>query len=1099
MFKFAKRYLQVFAGLLLGLGVYKLTVVPAIEPTPQVKQEIPGLERALGGVRWWESFFPEDAWQRQDPKIINTHQGILLAHRWNPIDDKTWELKPLTMILPHSRSARLAIQENQTQAMLERDMWIVSAAEGATIHFQEPLDIASGQVPTVVRGELSGAIEVTRKVASEGEKKPWRIRTRDLTIDRRQLSTEREVFIEWDDSVIQGRALKILLRGDLLGSQGAQQSAAWGPLDELKLYHVEQIDLALPPGGIWADFDSERFEAEPHLRTLPARIHATCGGRFAFDFKTSTATLQNRVHLKHQLGDLPPDEFLCERISLTLEPPANVRGASQESAAIKLQQFEATGVDSLRDIVGEKWVELNAPTVDVSARAKVLKVDMVRQRIELSGRINQPNATQSIVLLNYQGTEFRSPRIEYQAAPAATGMVRHLGWMVAAGPGELQTSEKSELGKVQIRWQQALKMAPSPDRPQKQWIEILGNTLVDSAAHGILATNRLEVWLQKRGESDSLPPSDASATHKNSLPLAGIPGTGKYLPERVYASGNTLVTTDTLRAQVPELDVSLIYAPVEVPVAAGKTDELALQDSAGNPMYQWVKPPEEPSGSIPIATENPAQAQAEGVPPEPVNVTGSSLVANIVVSGQETWLDRLQIAGPVKIWKPADASQPMPWHVEGDQLLLATNRSGQADMQIEGTPAKIVVAEGFLQGELIRFDQASNLIWMNHPGEFTIPISVLNRGPDREPAVVWTSPPHCRWNGKMVFDGVLATIEGAIEFDAALAMSPDSLWWIKGTSQRLSVSLSQPVSLEENAVETAQIERIELSEKVNIRASELNRQGDKKSRQQIVVPSLMFHLPQNQIVGSGPGWIRSKYLSDDKPGRLASMGRSNSVAGQGASLQGAHLKFRDSLVGFLDREEFVFDGKVEVGVGPMRSWDDMIDVNRMQSLSLDQMLLNCDQIKVYDTGGLSRFATELNSKPSNTWEMQATGHVAFNGKSEAGDFLGAGYQITYAQAKELLILRGDGRTAAWLQRIPSPGSDRSFQGEAKLYVESIAINPRTLDPRDIVIGQGGFQMQMGDGNSPGQLPQRAASGAPLLPGSPPRNAPNPRQDFYNRR
>lgn len=1103
MLKFATRYTQALIALLVAMVGYCLVVVPAIEPGASQQALVPTLNTSLASEAWWEGFFPEGAWQTRKPMFINTDKGILLFDTWELVNEKTYELKPLTMILPLSKTARQAIQENQPDAVLQHDMWIVSAQQGATIHFEEPPNLTNGTVPKIVFGRLSGEIELTRKVANELGKRPWSLRTNDLTIDQRELSTQSSVTIQWNDSLIQGRALKILLRGDLLGSQ-SDAAAGWGPLDELELYHVDKIDIALPPGGIWADVNVARIQEQAELKLLPARVQATCGGRFAFDFKKSIATLQNGVTIRHQLGNLPPDEFSCDHIAFELRPPSRIAIPTDERmSGVSIKNFEAMGVDSLQEFVGEKWVELRAPTVQVAAKAKRLRVDLERQRIDFDGKIDRPDATQSLVILNYQGSELQAPRIEYQAAPEQTnGGARHLGWMFADGPGEMRLAESSDFGSARVRWQQSMKMTPSPESEKTQWIELLGDTLVESQQHGYLASDRLEVWLQQTAENELI----------SAISHPGNSAQSRYLPARLYASGETLVSTSSIRAQVSQLNVDLVYANQDQDQGSQAQNEVALTDSRGNPMHQWIAAPGISAQTSSIGQPAHADAgaasitsPAAGPPSQPVSVSGDTLIAKVISAGKQGWIDHLHISGPVRVWRDAQNQRDsFPWHIEGEQLALATNRAGQVDMQIDGSPAKVIVAEGSLEGATLRFDQASNLIWMNHPGSFTIPVSVLNstRQPGQQ-GIEWFEPLQCSWQGRMVFDGNVARIKGGVQFESALRanrsngdayatadqnLADAQLWWFRGNADELSFRLASPLDMsgraEENVVE---IERVVLDSNVRIRASQLDALGERKSREEISVPSLIFHVQQSQIVARGPGWIKSNFPSKGRPGQLAS---TSSMAT--SLLQGAHLKFRDSMVGYLDRKQLIFEGKVEVGVSPLQSWDEMVDVNQMQQLTMDQMLLNCDQLNVYDTSALSTLPP-LAGMPRSAWEIQAAGNVAFNGKTESGTYDGTGHQVTYVQAKELLILRGDGRDSAMLRRVPPTGARPTFSGDAVLHVDEVRINPRTLDTQgEIKLGSAGFRMEFDEN----MVPRANASGSSVPPLG--NSIPNPRQDFYKR-
>ncbi|MEZ6135648.1 MAG: hypothetical protein R3C53_12130 [Pirellulaceae bacterium] len=341
----------------------------------------------------------------------------------------------------------------------------------------------------------------------------------------------------------------------------------------------------------------------------------------------------------------------------------------------------------------------------------------------------------------------------------------------------------------------------------------------------------------------------------------------------------------------------------------------------------------------------------------------------------------------------------------------------------------------------------------------------------------WVKPPHCQWAGRLIFDGAVARIEGDIRFDG-VARQLEEIWRLEGYCQRLDLALAEPIDLRQargsltrdnptarRATPSASVERIILQENVDLRIQQLDLLGNAKSLERIVVPVLTFHVVEQQLVGGGEGWINSKFLSQSSGlGQLASR---ETAAAKQPTLQGAHLIFRDSMVAFLDRNEIVFDGKVRLAAGPLRNWDDAIDLNKMTQLTVEQMLLNCDQLKVVDTSGLST-TVALQSNTTQALEFQATGNVSFEGKADTGTYLGSAHQTTYVQLKDQLILRGDGRTPAMLKKVPANSQvEATWQG----YVNEATINIKTL-------GITNFQLAQAQVELPGA---GASANAPAAP------------------
>ena len=359
-------------------------------------------------------------------------------------------------------------QFGQPDAAGDDAVWVITAQQGATLHFDQPLDLKSGQVPSIQRGQLEGEIRIERLTLDAPSTPSLRLSTRNVSIDRRRIWTQEEVLVESSDLRLRGRVLRIGLLSDILSKQtdslGATSTPRYGPLEEIELLQLTEFRLQLRPGGIWAQVGPDLLQWKQPIDALPARVEAECGGRFTFNFSKELATLTGGVGLRHQLGDLPPDEFQCHKLNLKLESLKPVPTDPSGSPAMPLQnlsvkEIEAFGIDSLEDFVGEMWVELKSPLADVTVRAKRMRLELSQQRIELAGKLDQPGATVSIAELNYRGFQVHAPLLEYQAAPrTADGQAAHGGWLVAQGAGEAPRPD-SQFGETHLRWHESLKWA----------------------------------------------------------------------------------------------------------------------------------------------------------------------------------------------------------------------------------------------------------------------------------------------------------------------------------------------------------------------------------------------------------------------------------------------------------------------------------------------------------------------------------------------------------------------------------------------------------------------------------------------------------------
>jgi hypothetical protein len=1067
---YVKHYLTSLGIVLLAMLLYRGTVVPLIEPAHREKPQAIIYSNDQETAQWWQRHFPADSWQQGQPKMLQTPRGILLFKEITQLAADQWRLEPLTMIIPHTQKKHNAQPDDQ--AFLDQDVLIVNADQGATIQFQEALNLTRGKTPPVIGGKLEGQILITRKLKAATDERPWFLTTSDVQIDRRKISTIKPVEIRWDSSVIRGRDLSIFLKQDLL-SDSEDDPSPWGILENMELIYIDEISVGLPPGGLWADMKQASPEL-PVTRGLPAQLRVQSGGPFRFDFVASQASLMNGVLAVHQVGSLPPDMFESQEVQVTLAPtgsttePKTEQKSSQTKISMGALQFKkltARGMDPVGPIKGKNIVRFDAPNIGAAARAKRLEINFVDNQLELAGRLEGPQAVSTVTTLDYLGYSFRAPSIQYRQSPDA----EHLGWLAAEGPGELLVAASSLMGQCNVRWQKSLNMKPDGD---KQWISLAGKTLLESKIHGFMTSELLDLWLK---------PNTQPTPKKNSKnPIE----TASYLPDRLRAQGNVTLATSQIKADVNELQLWLLHAPVSEPASTGNAPPLA--DSAGNPMYQFVGPPASSEDSL--SNNTPGQAEVGPLSsvksPDcngPVNVEGTLLKSTVIVSKEQSWIDSLTVDGPLKVFGNPTVAAPNPWNLIGQQLQLSTNPQGQANVQVTGSPAKIAMGEAWLIGPVIRYDQTTGLIWMDQPGEFSIPTTTLNRtesgnNPTLQPSpssLQWIKAPHCKWQGRLIFDGQVANIEGDIELKGMFSPSENRFWSVECGCQQMEIYLGEPINMQAPKRGTTNLDRVVLKDSVDIRAAQNDSQGNRLSLERIVVPSLTYHLPQSQLVGSGPGWLRSWHLSSMNLGQMASSSSLRNSPKQ--EIQGAHLNFHESMVAYMDRSEVVFEGKVELAAGPLASWEHMIDINTMQRLNANEMLLNCDLLKAYDTSGLGPKGSGIGGSsfaPSTAnWEFQSLGNVRFAGKSDQGDYSGSGYRVTYSQPKDLLVLEGDGRTPAHVRKEPLPNSREQ---PVDLDVISAAINVKTMKMQDVRITRVGIEAN-------NTSPQNNPLGNSLLP------------------
>lgn len=1096
---FVKRYFKALATLLAAMGIYCGVVVPWIEPEGRAEYDLPPQTSPVALNRSWEGFFEPGSWQTQSPSLLQSKRGTLLAKSWEQSGPKTLELRPLTIIIPASRDTEPGDDSDGQPA---DDIWIVSAEEGATIEFEKSFDAKSEPVPSIESGTLSGKIHITRKSLRGGTAPPWSLLTSNVYIESNRIHTSEQVRIDSGESIILGRGLRISLLGDIF-SGSAGNSTRWGPLDTLEVDRIEKVHVALDPGGLWKGLSGSSSKEEQSLDDLPAHLEVNCNGRFTFDFRRRTATLDNGVQVHQFLGNAFRDEFACQELVATFLPedtskPGDTEASQQiEVAGMGLESIVATGVDQVVGYWGEKKVELKAPSIGAFASAKRLFVDFVQQQVELDGKLASAGAAQASAWLKYGEYQFLAPRIAYDANGKETGEVEHLGYLVADGPGEMNVSAKHEMGATQIRWKDLLTMEPT-DNPSQHLVKIQGSTLVESRKYGFVTSEVLNVWLTKKPQVEE----------------TGQALSEQYRPTHIVAKDRVTITSDAMVAVVDYLKLGLVFVESQLP-QSHRDGELSLENSNGQGMYQWVAPkrgaaagPGTLAGQAVPLSGRPGEigslpfAGSTGKSQPPVNIHGKSLETRLVLAGKESWIDDLQMTGPLTLSRPQSEASPPgspqapSWLVEGGQLGLVTSPSGDVNLQVSGQPARIVVGGGELTGPSINFDQKTNLVWMDHPGTFSIleqnrssvPLVEGSSSPlDAAAKIRWIGTPQCTWKGNMYFDGRIVHIKDGVEFKGRMRGADDHSWYVQSKSDHLRIFMDAPVDMKSPSAHQAAMDRLELDGNVLVHAMEYDGLGDMLNYAVVTVPKLAMHVKTNQVVGDGPGSIQSwNQVARSRPTSGSAVAANGQPVQQ--PLSGSHLVFRDHVVGFLDRNEVVFESKVEVANGPLASIKETINLDQLRRLSLGQMRVECDQLRVYDTSQLPSNA-QFSKTSKSTWNLQAGGNVGFEGIVESGHYRGTGSRIVYEQAKQHIVLEGDARRDAEVTQTSVGGT----QPNAYTSIRKAVVDMETLEVRVLSLGEGGAGVGAG-------IPAPGRNTLPPGGNRPPINGPQPRSavtDFLN--
>ncbi len=943
-------------------------------------------------------------------------------------------------------------------------------------------------------------------------------------------------------SVVEGQDLSIVLDKDLLSQSETKtpvQSVFRG-LDHIELRYVDRVHIDLPHGGLWKPKSKppEKSDAfvlmeDPSKKMLasatkepPATMDVRCGGAFYFDFHSGWAKMLNSVDVTHQIVGQPLDRFQCYDLEMhfssaepetsvvnTNEPKAGPASDRESLSTWTIDQIRAFGKPSGDPNLPEWWVRLESPGMQTNAIARRLEIDLSRGGISIFNQLQANSPIDSTrVYLQYEGLRVWSPSIVVENDAWRTSGNRnraiqesepsHLGSLDAAGPGSAQLlAEDGDEWK--LSWATQLKIVPEGNEDH---LIIAGNANASSLRQGRFSAEKLDAWLFTVQDQtlEKLRALEPNRHHS------------KVLPDRFHAQGQVIVESAQLHAQVEDMKVWLVYPllsrveSMELPNAAG----LALSPRVTQPdgflsqprLSTNSTPPIQPSPLGRLAsssgTTNSPRSDDSFAPPSfvhadpnqpgqslesPIHVTGPNLRAKIIVEATRNTIDDMELDGGVTVTRDhVTGTSPEPLTITGERLKLNTSENGMADVQMVGSPARVKVGSGSLEGPEVRFNQRDQRVWIDHPGEFVVPVESFAKPTNRGQGIQWQSSPRIRWAGGMIFDGQVANLSGGVALDGDFISNGEARWVVQGNAESMQVILTAPIGLNGDRKSPSDLDQIILEDQVDIRATQLNTKGERVSLERIAVPKLTINMLQQTLVGQGAGWVRSRRFGKSlgsSPLPNASNPATPSVKKDKQELFCMHLTFAGTMHGSFKNYDLRFQDRVECLLGPIRNWEESLDVNQLRRLALGQSLLTCDVLQIVNTSNLSSSrSTSFDGKSSsNAWELDAQGHVKIDSVMESGLLNVIATQAQFVGLQDLLRIKGTVNSPAEVHMQPTDAQTSPLH----VLVTYLDLNVETMSSGNMQLIRGGTGPTIPQGIG-------APTQGPATNGAAPSSIPSPR-------
>jgi hypothetical protein len=1048
-----------YAAALLVLGsacaIYQFAFVAWLEPAPLEPIEFaqtPGLRRNEAIA----SLFPADAWQVRHCKRLQTRDGVLLFENWQQIGDDQWKLWPLTLVMGINSESPL----------------ILDAQQGAEIKFSEALDMMSGGAPPIERGRMIGPVRIKSvgKAISLGElsgrdgggnEGHLEILSSDFGIDFRKIWTTQPIVVRLGNIKLVGRDLTLHLAPVSRIQQNGE--GAISILDRMELIYLDDLTVPLPEGGLWGS-GAARVASKTVANTVqqplaqrlptpgdgpppPATAKLRCADRVVFLFGTHELTLRGKVQLEHRTSRAT-DVFECEQLKMQFTNLFDSRPRSDASG-----RADEIG-DYLISVVAEgSPARMRLPSFTAEIAAELIDFDARAGLLQMSGRAG--------ARISYAGHTWKFKQFSYQLNPSEP---TEIGAFDALGSGLVEFAGPTELPVKRLRWSDGVKLE-QPRENGEFSLRVDGNvTALMNDGGEFTCDSALLVLLAGSKE------------------IHGDQWLRSTQPKRFQATGRVAMKSPMVDVATRLLQVYFDFETPAQPLhhgnATGSTGMSTADSVAAHPMRQWVRQPNESGGSSGIAGQHPKgtaavpAANSSPVLQQRPTILGETINAKLRLTGNELTATDLSVVGNVSVTHSVETpGGPLPAVLTGDRLQLR-DTAGAEVLQIGSgieSPAKMTLGDGFFIGPLIQIRLADNIVWIKEAGKFQIPSQMLPQGgamaarlqsmqpiheratseastsPTPPGTLRWVSAPHCRWRGQMLFNGSRALLTDGVDIRGAVMIGTEQdVWDIDLVGDQLEVVLDQEVQMRQfDTVRTATVEHVTITSSAAhplvVTANQLTSRGVRKARHILSTPELTLWPETAMLKGTGPGWYRAWVQTETAP--MSSGVTSGGFRPGEAAISSAHLVFQELLEANLTQQSLDFIRGVRIASRPVKSWDELVDVEAIHGLRMGESTLDCDRLRL----GID--PTQPRGFAANAWELEAIGGVLFQTRNDKGLFNGTAHRASYAAAKDTFLIEGEpGRSASLSRTLPTGAPGGSVWGNA-------TVNTRTMEVKNFELNR----------------------------------------------
>lgn len=1034
-------------------------------------------DRQRADLAYW---FHDGDWELESPYVLETPQGKLLFRDYRSRPDGMMELSPCSMVF-------LSSEEGGDAELRKRRATVMRAPEGALVRFERPVNLKQGKIEKIVGGELLGEVQITSGQKLPGPEDDLLITTRDVMLSETHISTPHLLEYRLGSHRGRGRGVLIELDNEKRPNQavGEHRGIKTMTLQEQVYVHLEpDAKNDLFPGRSGTAAPSTPVAAGPGLVTVPVSasrkakpappVEIRCSGAFTFDMVKNVAVFRKQVDVTRLNPSGESDQINGDLLTIYFvhqppPPPPNTGGvASSEVASSGSKKLEPSRIE----VIGEPVV-IRAPSNRMQARAQYVEHIIETRSVKLR------DAVEAIV--RQDAREIHCPELTYIPDPAGGQ-----GSLLALGKGSLSGSAPDDPTQTfEAQWTSRLHFRPHEGQ---QVLSIEGDARVASQSKGMMSAAQIHMWFKEVPKPNFTPldrstfntasnttTNDAAANkpktelqadrllaldtvHIESPQMLGdldrLEGWFEYtnptgMRQAMYhPAGDAVLATALLGAgpltfpgapadtgpSIPFAAPQPVQLMAEQPRSGGLSEAVPLSTMSGS-AYPNVAPQEPPPTTTPIGNMTPIGRPGMLTTPAPMPIVGTPAAPQsqyhirgqiarmlINVENQAMRLREVAVEKNVKLTETrTKLPGEQPLLIQGDTLQLTQTTPTSSYVVVTGAPAYVEARGMTMSGGKLTLDRPNpktNLLGIPGQGVMTLPVDRDLQGKPTGTRELL----NLTWQGGLTFDGLTAKFERGVE----AKLATQSL-----RTDRMDVIFNRPVAMgdSDGNQPPPDIERVNCYDGAFVESRTFENQV-LVAVERMTARTLSLHRPSGDFAADGPGEVVSVRLGKPKgPTRndqsnpaLGNVGVAPIPLGPGEQDPAAAAKptinylntrFQRSLKGNEIRREMTFLNQVRVLYGPVADWNSAIDPDRPEQWAPQTVLIDADQLQV---NAVHDIATKTDS-----FNLVAEGNTLVEGNT----FTARAPRLTYAQAKDLLVIEGDARTDAELHHQKQIGGQNS--------------------------------------------------------------------------